>query len=286
MTERYLVARSGSSAAYNQAWKNALDSLGRSPALDDVLRLREQITKQFGIDIYSRIHEDLAVASPRDSEFAEVERRGGWVGPQGGEPCPACGTSRLQRAQPLRIVWRPGLEHVGDFVWTGVGPEVIAAEHVVTSLLSRFEGFEAGPVKMLDDLELSVSERKLPRVDLPYSGPPLYELRVTSWLDIDIDRSSVELERRCEVCGTEFWEAYGIERWDSHFDMERRELVRDLVPRAPNGGLIVPEAERAGVDIFRVRQFPGWTLCTDPVREHVEKDGYSNVSFLELGETF
>lgn len=38
--------------AYNQAWKDSLDSLGRSPTVDDVLRFREQITKQFGIDVY------------------------------------------------------------------------------------------------------------------------------------------------------------------------------------------------------------------------------------------
>lgn len=38
--------------AYNQAWKDALDALGREPTVDDVLRLREQIAKQFGIDGY------------------------------------------------------------------------------------------------------------------------------------------------------------------------------------------------------------------------------------------
>ena len=38
--------------AYNQAWKDALEALGREPTVDDVLRLREQITKQFGIDGY------------------------------------------------------------------------------------------------------------------------------------------------------------------------------------------------------------------------------------------
>lgn len=38
--------------AYNQAWKDAFESLGRSPTVDDVLQLRGQITKQFGIDVY------------------------------------------------------------------------------------------------------------------------------------------------------------------------------------------------------------------------------------------
>lgn len=38
--------------AYNQAWFDELANLGRAPTVDDILRLREQITKQFGIDIY------------------------------------------------------------------------------------------------------------------------------------------------------------------------------------------------------------------------------------------
>lgn len=38
--------------AYNQAWLDALEGLGRTPTVDDVVSLRDQITKQFGIDIY------------------------------------------------------------------------------------------------------------------------------------------------------------------------------------------------------------------------------------------
>jgi hypothetical protein len=38
--------------AYNQAWFDELANLGRAPTVDDIVPLREQITKQFGIDIY------------------------------------------------------------------------------------------------------------------------------------------------------------------------------------------------------------------------------------------
>jgi|GEM_PF-4606231 len=37
---------------YNQAGKDALKRLGRNPTVDDILRMRDQITKQFGIDVY------------------------------------------------------------------------------------------------------------------------------------------------------------------------------------------------------------------------------------------
>jgi hypothetical protein len=46
------IHQGAGAGAYNQAWKDALAGLGRQPTVDDVLRLREQITKRFGIDIY------------------------------------------------------------------------------------------------------------------------------------------------------------------------------------------------------------------------------------------
>lgn len=225
-------------------------------------------------------------AAPRDSGFAEVERRGAWTPSTESGPCPECGASRQQRVKPMRLVWKPGSDVIGDFVWAGFGPEVVVTERVFEAFTGCFSGFESGPVEMLDDLELRGAERKRPRLTLPYSGPSLRELWVTCWVGIDRERSSAELERRCATCGTEFWEAYGIERWDSHFDIERQQLVRELVPRAPKGGLFVGEEALAGGDVFRLHEFPGWSLCTDAVREHVEKEGYTNVAFLEIGETF
>jgi hypothetical protein len=46
------IHQGGGGGAYNQAWKDALANLGRQPTVDDIVRLREQITKQFGIDVY------------------------------------------------------------------------------------------------------------------------------------------------------------------------------------------------------------------------------------------
>lgn len=43
----------GPGGAYTQAWRDALGGLGRDPGVDDILQLRGQITKQFGIDIYN-----------------------------------------------------------------------------------------------------------------------------------------------------------------------------------------------------------------------------------------
>jgi hypothetical protein len=179
------------------------------------------------------------------------------------------------------LVWEPGSDLVGDFVWPGFGSEVVAAEHVFAAFESSFTGFERGPIEMVEEPDLARGE---PRVRLPYEGPALYELWTTAWASADADRSTIRLDRRCGTCGTEFWEVDRVEHWDSVFDPGKRQLVRTRVPRDPHSGIFLRREELAGADIFRVAQFPGWMLCTDPVRELVRERRFTNVDFLEMGE--
>ena len=102
---------------------------------------------------------------------------------------------------------------------------------------------------------------------------------------MDRHSSSAELEHACSTCGADRWELYGVERWDSDFDHESQQLVRTKTERLPNAGMFVREAELDGNDVFRVREFPAWAFCTDRVRAVVAKAGFSNVWFLEMGET-
>lgn len=180
------------------------------------------------------------------------------------------------------MVWEPGSDEVGDFTWPGFGSEVVVSEHVLGSLRG-FSGFEAGPVEFIDEPDASKKGR---RVALPYSGPPLFELWVTATVGMDQGRSSAELEDVCVECGAQRWQLYGVERWDSHFDQELKQLVRFKSDRLPNAGVYVEEAGLGGANIFRVKEFPGWIFCTDRVREVIENEGFSNVSFLGMGETF
>jgi hypothetical protein len=172
---------------------------------------------------------------------------------------------------------------VGDFVWPGFGSEVVAADHVFAALEPRFAGFERGPIEMVDEPDLD--QRGQPRVSLPYEGPALYELWTTAWVSADLERSTMRLERRCGTCGTEFWKVDGVERWDSTFDREKRQLVRTRAGLDGKSGIYVPRAKFGGADIFRVTQFPGWVFCWDGVRNFIRERGFTNVEFLEMGET-
>jgi hypothetical protein len=73
---------------------------------------------------------------------------------------------------------------------------------------------------------------------------------------------------------------------ETDWDKERRESVKARIPRRRGLGFYVGEDVLAGTAIFRTHEFPGWILCTDVIRDLVEKEGFTNVSFLEAGETF
>jgi hypothetical protein len=116
---------------------------------------------------------------PGDDSFAAAIRRGAWTSSEDGV-CPVCMASRQRRTKPLIIEWEPGSERVGDFLWPGVSENVAVASRVLEDLQSRFSGFEAGPVEMVEEAEAGGQKR----VSLPYGGPPLAELWVTHWAHI------------------------------------------------------------------------------------------------------
>ena len=179
--------------------------------------------------------------------------------------------------------WEPGSQLIGDFVWVGFDSEVVVTDRVMGELLTTSRGFERGAVEMVDGHPRS-GKRSQPRVSLPYGGPALSEMWVTAWVDIDRERSTASLQSSCGHCGTELWNLSGAEHWESHYDLARGGLSREKVPRTEHGGIVINAGELGQADVFRVRQFPAWVLCTSTVREFILDRGYSNVDFLEMGE--
>ncbi|MGH9891684.1 MAG: hypothetical protein ACREA0_06825 [bacterium] len=224
-------------------------------------------------------------ADPSDQQFAEASRRGTWSPSSG--LCSECGASSQERIQPLVLEWEPGSDVIGDFTWPGFGSDIAIAEKVVTAF-KGFGGFEPGPVEMVQDpnqRRQGGPHRGKPRVWLPYQGPPLYDLWVTRQVHLDLERSSVWLVKECRTCGRQQYAVDGIERRETRWDKEQRKSVRMHIPRSRGLGFYVAEDAFTGSAIFRTHEFPGWVLCTDLVKEIVEKEGFTNVSFLEVGDT-
>jgi hypothetical protein len=210
--------------------------------------------------------------NPHDHHYLGAGRRGAWAPSTG--LCPECTAPSQRRAQPLRMAWdRSKATAVGDFTWPGFDTEVVITERVLAGL-RRFTGFELGPVEV-------VQQRGAAK---PKDVPPLHELWITTTVSPDYERSSIELERRRRTCGIERWALYGVERWDSHYDAQAGELVREHSDRLPGAGIFVAGTQLAGAAIFRARGF-GWIFCTDDVKSTIEREGYSNVAFLEMGDT-
>jgi hypothetical protein len=225
-------------------------------------------------------------ADPGDYRFAQASRRGSWS-PSAG-PCPECGASSQKRIQPLILEWEPGADVVGDFTWSGFGSDIAVTERVAEDLRS-FGGFQPGPIEMIQSLELSASDGvrpTRPRVSLPYQGPQLYELWVTQNVHLDLEKSSVRLIKACGTCGHRQYEVDGIERRELTWDAERGESVRAHIPRSQGKGLFVAAHVLAETAIFRTLEFPTWVLCTDRVKELVTQNGFTNVTFLEIGDRY
>jgi hypothetical protein len=185
------------------------------------------------------------------------------------------------------IEWQPGSALIGDFTWPA--GEVVITDRVLKALQQHFKSFEVGPVEMVQNPKLKKpvrpSRRTQPRVWLPYEGPPLYDLTVTSWVNFDDERSSAFLVRRCNVCGRERWTVDGVEKTELHWDKDRANYVRTHYPRQAGRGLFVREADLSGQDIFGIDR-RGGLHCTAKVKDFIESEGFTNVAFEEIGDTF
>jgi hypothetical protein len=178
------------------------------------------------------------------------------------------------------IEWEPDSDLVGDFAWPAFDTDIVITDRVGNALQEAgVAGFQLAPVEMVENSEKSKRASRKPRVKLPYTGPQLWDLWVTTWAELDRDRSTVKLIGK-QPDGTEQYEVCGVERREATWDQERMALVKRKHPRVEGQGLFV----RTNTGIFRLAEFPGWILCTDDVKQLIESRDFTNVSFLQMGE--
>jgi hypothetical protein len=188
---------------------------------------------------------------------------------------------RNVRRQPLIVEWEPGSTVIGDFnvdFW-GVFVKRTVAEELIRL---GVRGFEPGPVEVRDNSERSKRRAKT-RVKFPYEGPPLAELWVTKWVQMDPERTTYEVEVLSD--GTTRKGLVGIQRKETDWNRETFEYTERWIPREPGKGLYVKKHELGGCQLFKVLDFAGIALyCTDKFKELVQSNGYTNVAFREIGE--
>jgi Protein of unknown function (Gmx_para_CXXCG) len=201
---------------------------------------------------------------PQFYYFAQAIRCGTWH-PQGIKICPECNTSRQKRISPLIIEWEPGSDVIGDFVWPGLGSELVISQKVREVFEGKYREIKFEPIEFWQNPRLkrpmNITHRSKPRVWLPYSGPSLWDVIPTSWCHLDLHRSNVSLDRVCSTCGKTIYTR----------------------PSSDQRFLIVDTATWNGEDIFRVYEYSSAIYCTEQVKEFIENAGFTNVSFLEDG---
>jgi hypothetical protein len=97
------------------------------------------------------------------------------------------------------------------------------------------------------------------RVWLPYEGPPLWDLVVTSWCEMDIAASARSTVPECDGCdraGT---------------------IVHD--PEAP---LVVKPDTWPGTDFFRMREMDLVFVC-ERVKQAFDENGFTNLDMKKCG---
>lgn len=228
---------------------------------------------------------------PADEHFASFDGEAKWKQIEEREGlCPECTSPpKSVRLPGLTIAWQPGANVVGDFSWSIGGGWILLKQHVLEGLAAEFSGFDGIPVTMVQNPKLKPptrpNRRTPPRVWLPYTGEPLCELWVTTYIHMDPKRSTAELVRQCQICGYTQYELHGVERTISRWDRTHMDLVFTHLDRKAGQGLYVQAADLRNAAVFRVHEISGWTFCLDVVKQFIEQRGYTNIAFEEYGDT-
>jgi len=198
----------------------------------------------------------------------------------GSASCPSCSRDATWlRPYPLAIEWEPGSDVLGDFSWPGGGRPVV--RRVVGERIQGVVGCVSfGQVDFVAGTR-GKGRRREPVIRLPYRGPELVELIVPH--HVAPARLTVEANTQCDECGRDLTRLTGVEEKKSRWNAKARVLVPDSRPRQPGHGVFV---ERAAVTcpLFRIEAFPLAVLCTDEIKQLLETENTTNVTFLEYGE--
>jgi len=182
--------------------------------------------------------------------------------------CRVCGRSISEDVDRLTAWWEEGRHCVGDFTFA-IG-HLIATRMVCDELRERFRGFRACPV----DVRGALIRDTTPTDSLPSEAmPDLCWLKVTAEAPL-LPQSTVVVDYSCPACDfVQYRQFIGIETKNS----------RRHVARTPGKGFFFSRDALGDSDIFRPR-FTGFELCTQRVKDYVEKRGFSNIEFLNVGE--
>lgn len=182
------------------------------------------------------------------------------------------------------LEWEPDSDVVGDFTWPAVSSWVVTRREIGEALRARWPSLVLGPIGYWQDPKLYRLKRKpkKPRVLLPYAGPEQVYFKPTVFVPFDRERSRVrEME---DSNGNTYFRLQGVETFD--FSNGFGKLAR-RIPREAGGGYFLPEDEVKRAGLFLIEKSASFHLyVSDEVKDFIEENAWSNIDFLEHGETY
>ncbi|ASV05835.1 hypothetical protein B2G47_07165 [Leptospira interrogans serovar Canicola] len=183
-----------------------------------------------------------------------------------------------KRIKPLVFIWESGSDLIGDFTWPGFDDNIIITERVCDFFYSeKILGFEPAPVEILEN---NLKRKKIKYVNMPYRGPRLFDLWVTTWVHFNIQYSTVD---RFQDEDGFYYKVNGIVKNESLWDSQTMELKKVKISRISRKGIFVHKNDLHGSNIFGILEFPEWIFCTEKMKRLIELNSFTNVSFLEMG---
>lgn len=192
------------------------------------------------------------------------------------------------RIEPLVMEWEADSDCIGDFTWPSLDKDIVVTEQVGDALKERFCGFSLGQVEMVQNVSMKKIRSEIKkgkrRVVLPYKGPKLINLFVKKWVSFDFKKSSFTASSG--GTGEEIYNVYGVEKVEVKYDKTKNKTIYTRTPRISGKGIFINFSDLNGADIFRIKQLPASIFCSDVVKKFVEKEKFSNVQFLEMGDIY
>lgn len=177
----------------------------------------------------------------------------------------------FEKGERIRVTWNDYLSKgnlVPDFLYSSY---VICKREIAMELKQRFEKLEIGELEWHKNPKEIVAKnihrlRWLPREEVDL-------VHIYSKINIPIlPQSTVIIEKK----------ANGEEYIDSYIGVESIIGTKHIL-REEEKGIFIQQKEIKNFDFFRVeKSYP--LLCTENVKEYIEKRGFSNVLFLEVGD--
>ena len=170
----------------------------------------------------------------------------------------------------MLVEWDPESgSTLADVTAAGFASDFVLSEDAVHTL-QAFSSWHSGPVEVVNAPA---------NLNLGALADLLADLTVSA----DLELSSIELESQCGTCGMSYWHLRGAARRALTSDEIGCRISGDIPRR--DLGIVVRRRVLDTSEIFKVEQFPAWTLVTDSVRDAMTEAGLSGVRFFEVGST-